>query len=216
MNAFIWNKIDKRGVPLNSNIPSTERMNSEDRSNQTGSGQPVKSWAAELWDWVKTIVVAFVIMMLLNLFVFNLSMVKGQSMQPTLVERDRLFVNKIVYDIGKPSRFDVIVLRDPSEGVEKKEFLVKRIVGLPGDTVEVRDHHLFVNGEQQAEAYTDTEVQDPDFGPITLEHDHYFVMGDNRHEGKSKDSRVFGSITSSEIVGKAEFIFWPFSEIKKL
>ncbi|MGG4127305.1 signal peptidase I [Paenibacillus illinoisensis] len=155
-------------------------------------------------------------MMLLNLFVFNLSMVKGQSMQPTLVERDRLFVNKIVYDIGKPSRFDVIVLRDPSEGVEKKEFLVKRIVGLPGDTVEVRDHHLFVNGEQQAETYTDTEVQDPDFGPITLEDDHYFVMGDNRHEGKSKDSRVFGSITSSEIVGKAEFIFWPFSEIKKL
>lgn len=201
---------------MNSNIPSTERMNSEDRSSQTGSEQPRKSWAAELWDWVKTIVVAFVIMMLLNLFVFNLSMVKGQSMQPTLVERDRLFVNKIVYDIGKPSRFDVIVLRDPSEGVEKKEFLVKRIVGLPGDTVEVRDHHLFVNGEQQAETYTDTEVQDPDFGPITLEDDHYFVMGDNRHEGKSKDSRVFGSITSSEIVGKAEFIFWPFSEIKKL
>lgn len=201
---------------MNSNIPSTECMNSEDRSSQTGSEQPGKSWAAELWDWVKTIVVAFVIMMLLNLFVFNLSMVKGQSMQPTLVERDRLFVNKIVYDIGKPSRFDVIVLRDPSEGVEKKEFLVKRIVGLPGDTVEVRDHHLFVNGEQQAETYTDTEVQDPDFGPITLEDDHYFVMGDNRHEGKSKDSRVFGSITSSEIVGKAEFIFWPFSEIKKL
>lgn len=171
---------------------------------------------SSLWDWVKTIVVAFVIMMLLNLFVFNLSMVKGQSMQPTLVERDRLFVNKIVYHLGNPSRSDVIVLRDPSEGVEKKDFLVKRIVGLPGDTIEVRDHHLYVNGEQQAETYTDIEVQDPDFGPITLEPDHFFVMGDNRHEGKSKDSRVFGSITSDQIVGKAEFIFWPFSELKKL
>ncbi|MFX3648654.1 MAG: signal peptidase I [Paenibacillus sp.] len=193
-----------------------EHVTSEQLHEPLEPEQPEKSWVAELWDWVKTIVVAFVIMMLLNLFVFNLSMVKGQSMQPTLVERDRLFVNKIVYHLGTPSRSDVIVLRDPSEGVEKKDFLVKRIVGLPGDTIEVRDHHLYVNGERQAETYTDIEVQDPDFGPITLEPDHFFVMGDNRHEGKSKDSRVFGSITSDQIVGKAEFIFWPFSELKKL
>ncbi|WP_248278266.1 signal peptidase I [Paenibacillus sp. SZ31] len=201
---------------MNSNNLSMEHVTSEERNEPPKPEQPGKSWVAELWDWVKTIVVAFVIMMLLNLFVFNLSMVKGQSMQPTLVERDRLFVNKIVYHLGTPSRSDVIVLRDPSEGVEKKDFLVKRIVGLPGDTIEVRDHHLYVNGEQQAETYTDIEVQDPDFGPITLPPDHFFVMGDNRHEGKSKDSRVFGSITSDEIVGKAEFIFWPFSELKKL
>ncbi|WP_442034854.1 signal peptidase I [Paenibacillus sp. 2KB_22] len=193
-----------------------EHMVSEERNQPPKPEQPEKSWVVELWDWVKTIVVAFVIMMLLNLFVFNLSMVKGQSMQPTLVERDRLFVNKIVYHLDTPSRSDVIVLRDPSEGVEKKDFLVKRIVGLPGDTIEVKDHHLYVNGERQAETYTDIEVQDPDFGPITLEPDHFFVMGDNRHEGKSKDSRVFGSITSDQIVGKAEFIFWPFSELKKL
>ena len=201
---------------MNSNHHSMEHMASEERNQPPKPEQPEKSWVVELWDWVKTIVVAFVIMMLLNLFVFTLSMVKGQSMQPTLVERDRLFVNKIVYHLDTPSRSDVIVLRDPSEGVEKKDFLVKRIVGLPGDTIEVRDHHLYVNGERQAETYTDIEVQDPDFGPITLEPDHFFVMGDNRHEGKSKDSRVFGSITSDQIVGKAEFIFWPFSELKKL
>ncbi|WP_342571770.1 signal peptidase I [Paenibacillus sp. FSL R5-0749] len=201
---------------MNSNHHSMEHMASEERNQPPKPEQPEKSWVVELWDWVKTIVVAFVIMMLLNLFVFNLSMVKGQSMQPTLVERDRLFVNKIVYHLDTPSRSDVIVLRDPSEGVEKRDFLVKRIVGLPGDTIEVRDHHLYVNGERQAETYTDIEVQDPDFGPITLEPDHFFVMGDNRHEGKSKDSRVFGSITSDQIVGKAEFIFWPFSELKKL
>ncbi|WP_017690781.1 signal peptidase I [Paenibacillus sp. PAMC 26794] len=201
---------------MNPNNHSMEHVASEQHNEPSKPEQPGKSWVVELWDWVKTIVVAFVIMMMLNLFVFNLSMVKGQSMQPTLVERDRLFVNKIVYHLGTPSLSDVIVLRDPSEGVEKKDFLVKRIVGLPGDTIEVRDHHLYVNGEQQAETYTDIEVQDPDFGPITLEPDHFFVMGDNRHEGKSKDSRVFGSITSDQIVGKAEFIFWPFSELKKL
>lgn len=208
--------LNKRGVLLNSDNPSTKQVSSEERTELATANHSGTSWAAELWDWAKTIIIAFVVMMLLNLFVFNLSMVKGQSMQPTLVERDRLFVNKIVYDFGSPSRFDVIVLRDPSEGQEKKDFLVKRIVGLPGDTVEVREHHLYVNGERQTETYTDIEVQDPDFGPITLEADRYFVMGDNRHEGKSKDSRVFGSITSGEIVGKAEFIFWPFSEMKKL
>lgn len=115
-------KIDKRGVSLNSNNLSTEHAASEERKGPGVPEQPGKSWGAELWDWVKTIVIAFVIMMLLNLFVFNLSMVKGQSMQPTLVEKDRLFVNKIVYDFGTPSRSDVIVLRDPSEGVEKKIF----------------------------------------------------------------------------------------------
>lgn len=201
---------------MNSNMPSMEHSTFEEQNQKPVPKQAGKSWPAELWDWVKTIVLAFVIMMLLNLFVFNLSMVKGQSMQPTLVESDRLFVNKMVYHFGEPARSDVIVLRDPSEDAGKKDFLVKRIVGLPGDTIEVKDHHLYVNGIQQAESYTDIEVQDPDFGPLTLASDHFFVMGDNRHEGKSKDSRVFGSITSSEIVGKAEFIFWPFSEMKKL
>nr|WP_248064656.1 signal peptidase I [Paenibacillus silvae] len=203
---------------MNSNFSSIEPSTMEEREpdRKSAPGPSGKSWTAELWDWVKTIVVAFVIMMLLNLFVFNLSMVKGQSMQPTLVERDRLFVNKMVYHFDEPARSDVIVLRDPSEDVGRKDYLVKRIVGLPGDTIEVKDHLLYVNGVKQAESYTDIEVQDPDFGPITLEPDHYFVMGDNRHEGKSKDSRMFGSITSSEIVGKAEFIFWPFSEMKKL
>ena len=201
---------------MNSNMPSVEHSTFDEQNQNSVPEQSGKSWTAELWDWVKTIVVAFVIMMLLNLFVFNLSMVKGQSMQPTLVEHDRLFVNKMVYHFGEPSRSDVIVLRDPSEGTGKKDYLVKRIVGLPGDTIEVKDHHLYVNGVQQTESYTDIEVQDPDFGPITLESDRFFVMGDNRHEGKSKDSRLFGSITSSEIVGKAEFIFWPFFEMKKL
>ena len=201
---------------MNSNMPSMEHSTFEEKNQKSAPEPSGKSWTAELWDWVKTIVVAFVIMMLLNLFVFNLSMVKGQSMQPTLVEYDRLFVNKIVYHFGEPDRLDVIVLRDPSEDAGKKDYLVKRIVGLPWDKIEIKDHHLYVNDVQQTESYTDIEVQDPDFGPITLEPDHFFVMGDNRHEGKSKDSRIFGSITSSEIVGKAEFVFWPFSEMKKL
>lgn len=83
-------------------------MEEREPDRKSAPGPSGKSWTAELWDWVKTIVVAFVIMMLLNLFVFNLSMVKGQSMQPTLVERDRLFVNKMVYHFdSKPGRMSL-------------------------------------------------------------------------------------------------------------
>lgn len=192
---------------------STEQGENNGPQNQPGKKN---SWAAELWDWVKTIAIAFVIMVLLNMFVFNLSMVKGESMQPTLVASERLFINKVVYRFAEPGHGDVIVLKDPSDGPDKKEFLVKRVVGVPGDTIEVKDQKLYVNGVAQQEGYTDVPIEDPGFEPITLEEGRYFVMGDNRHLGKSKDSRMFGSVKESDIVGRAEFIFWPLSEIKKL
>lgn len=180
-------------------------------------GEPKKAgWKAELWDWVKTVVVVFVIMMLLNLFVFNLSMVKGQSMQPTLVERERLFVNKIIYDFSTPKHSEVVVLHDPSQDDTKKEFLVKRVIGVPGDVVAVKEHKLYLNGQLQQEDYIDVDIQDEDFAEITLGDDQYFVMGDNRHLGESKDSRYFGTVTSDLIVGRAEFIFWPFNKIRGL
>ncbi|WP_211748378.1 signal peptidase I [Paenibacillus sp. Marseille-Q4541] len=174
------------------------------------------SVAKELKDWLKTIIIAFVIMLLLNLFVFNISIVKGESMQPTLTEQNRLFINKIIYEFEQPGRQDVIVLHDPSNGPDRKEFLVKRVIGIPGDLIEIRDHVLYVNGEAQNESYTDTIIEDPDFGPIKLQEDHYFVMGDNRHAGMSKDSRSFGSVTADKIVGRAEFIFWPKENMRKL
>ncbi|MHA0856459.1 signal peptidase I [Paenibacillus sp. CMAA1364] len=166
-------------------------------------------WKAELWDWLKTIVVVFVVMSLLNVFVFNLSMVKGQSMQPTLEEKERLFINKIIYTFSTPKMGDIVVLRDPSLDDSKKDFLVKRVVGIPGDVVEVKEHQLYVNGQLQQEAYIDIVIEDADFEAVHLAEDQYFVMGDNRHLGESKDSRYFGSVSSDLIVGRAEFIFWP-------
>ncbi|WP_054958618.1 signal peptidase I [Paenibacillus dakarensis] len=187
-----------------------------DAANPQETAAVKSSWATELWDWVKTIAIAFCIMVLLNMFVFNLSMVKGESMEPTLEESERLFINKLVYRFADPDRGDVVVLKDPSNGPDKKGFLVKRIIGLPGDTVEVKGHLLYVNGKVQNEPYTDVPIEDPDFAPVSIEEGHYFVMGDNRHIRKSKDSREFGSVQESDIVGRAEFILWPLSKIKGL
>lgn len=175
-----------------------------------------KTWLVELWDFSKTILIAFVVMLLLNIFVFNLSLVKGQSMEPTLENQERLFVNKLVYHIGSPKSGDVVVLKDPSTGSDRKMFLVKRVVAEPGDTVEIREHKLIVNGQSQDEPYTDVQIQDSDIKPLTLGENEYFVMGDNRHAGRSKDSRSFGSVKSEQIVGRAEFVFWPISKIRGL
>lgn len=118
----------------------------ERSANEPQADAPQSRWAAELWEMLKTIVIAFVIMLLLNVFVFNLSMVKGQSMQPTLEEQERLFVDKLVYRFQHPKRGEVVVLKDPSVDADRKPFLVKRIVAVPGDTVEVRDGRLLLNG----------------------------------------------------------------------
>lgn len=175
-----------------------------------------KRWVRELWDLGKTAAIAFLIMLLLNMFVFNLSMVKGESMQPTLEERERLFVDKIVYYFASPRSGEVVVLKDPSTGPDKKHYLVKRVVAVPGDTIEVQNHVLYVNGEAQNEPYTDVQIEDRDFAEIQLGDDEYFVMGDNRHYGRSKDSRSFGSVHKKDIVGRAEFVFWPITKIRGL
>jgi signal peptidase I len=183
---------------------------------QTSESLQGKRWAKEIRDWVLTTGIVFIIMALLNMFVINISTVKGQSMQPTLWEGEKLLINKIALSFTHPKRGDIVVLHDPSTGEDRKDYLVKRVIGIPGDTVEVREHKLYVNGKLKEEPYTDTEIQDPDFAPIVVENDSYFVMGDNRHAAASKDSRYFGSVNQDKIVGRAAFVWWPLSRLDSL
>ncbi|MBW4085115.1 signal peptidase I [Paenibacillus sp. S150] len=175
-----------------------------------------RGWVRDVRDWAITAVVVFALMSLLNIFVFNVSTVIGQSMQPTLFEGEKLIINKLALTFKSPGRGDVIVLHDPSTGPDRKDYLVKRIIGIPGDRVEVRNHRLYVNGKLTVEPYVDTEIQDPDFAQLTVEEGTYFVMGDNRHAGASKDSRYFGSVPQCSIVGKAAYIWWPLGKANAL
>lgn len=190
-------------------VASGSRRRSVERSGLSG-------WRKELWDWSKALIVAFVIVLLLRAFVFQLSTVKSFSMEPTLHENEWLFINKIILDIGSLNRGDVVILKDPSEGPDRKEYLVKRIVGMPGDTLEVRSGQLYINGELKVEPYTDSNIEDGDFGPLKVEAGYYFVMGDNRHLNKSKDSRSFKQVPENMIKGRADLIIWPISRWDKL
>ncbi|KYG92489.1 signal peptidase I [Paenibacillus jamilae] len=189
--------------------PSSGPLPSPETSKQAGRSGYVR-------DWLVTLLIAMVVLLLLNLFVFNLSTVRGHSMQPTLMESQHLFVNKLIYNFHDPGRGDIVILKDPDSKLSSPRFLVKRVIGIPGDVIRVEHNQLYVNGELLNEPYTNSDVEDGDYGPFTVEPEHFFVMGDNRHIAASKDSRYFGSIKSQDLLGRAEFIFWPISEWKWL
>jgi signal peptidase I len=172
-----------------------------------------RSFLAEVWDWMKATVAALIVVLLIHQFGFNFSTVRGHSMQPTLEEGEWLFVNRAAVSFGKPRRGDVVILKEPAvAGGDDRSYLVKRVVAVSGDKVEIRRGKLYVNGQEQAEPYVDTPAEDGDYGPTVVGEKCVFVMGDNRHRYASEDSRTFGPVPLKLVQGRAEFIMWPFSK----
>ncbi|SDJ18573.1 signal peptidase I [Salimicrobium halophilum] len=162
----------------------------------------------EWLEWIKAILIALVLAFLLRNFFFATSIVEGASMDPTLENGERVVFNKIVYHLDEPDRNDIVIIERPAKNY------VKRVIGEPGDQVEVKNHELYINGEKQAQDYLDNQsIQATrDYGPVEVPEDHYFVMGDNR--AVSKDSRNgLGLIKESEIVGRTELVIFPFEEM---
>jgi signal peptidase I len=172
---------------------------------------------AELWDWGKSLLIALVAVILLNQFIVTQCKVIGYSMQPTLLQGERLLINRFIYILHAPQRGDVITFKDPDLTQPKPiKNLVKRVVAIPKDVVEVRGGLLYINGILFQEAYTDTAIEDGDWGPMTINAGQVFVMGDNRHAKASRDSRIFGVVSTKLIIGRAEVILWPVKKIKRL
>ncbi|SEP03166.1 signal peptidase I [Paenibacillus sp. OV219] len=206
----------RNGSPAKRQRPAIEPGKKDKLGRAAKKERNSPPWVAELRSWVLTLAIAVLIVFGMHVFVFNLSTVKGQSMEPTLYESEWLFINKFAFLTGSPSIGDVVILKDPAEGEGRKEFLVKRIVGLPGDTIEIREGQLYRNGQLVVESYTDTEIEDLDYGPDKINADHYFVMGDNRHAKASRDSRSFHAVPRSSIIGRADLIIWPIARLNHL
>jgi len=157
------------------------------------------------------IAVALSVAFVVRTFVIAHFVVEGESMFSTLDTGDRVFVNKMSYRLHDPNRGDVVVLHQITGASERD--LIKRVIGLPGETVEVRNCTVLIDGRILNEPYLDPEVVTPtscggDYsanGPVPA--DHVFVMGDNR--GGSQDSRVIGTISEDDLVGRAFVVFWP-------
>lgn len=161
-------------------------------------------------DFVKLVIVIVVILFLM-IYVVSVTQVVGNSMHSTLENGDVLVLNKIKYRFMDIKRGDIISL----EYADTK-YLIKRVIGLPGDTISIRDNTLYINGEVYIENYLDEGLEYDDFelsslGYTTIPEDMYFVMGDNRED--SLDSREIGLIKKDDIIGKVSFRIWPLNKL---
>lgn len=156
-------------------------------------------------EFAETLVLIVVIFVGIRSVVQNFR-IEGQSMEPTLHSEQFVLVNKLAYfGFGKPQRGDIVVF-EAWDRAGKKDF-IKRIVGVPGDVVEIRDGSVIVGGDVLDEPYLDPPVTHGTYGPITLGEDEYYALGDNR--GNSSDSRSYGVLPGGKLIGKAWFTYWP-------
>lgn len=181
-------------------------------SENAGSSQNKTDSMKELKEWAQAIITAVVLALLIRSFLFEIIIVDGESMLPTLEDRNRVLVSKIGYIIGKPEHGDVIIFRTPED---PRTSYVKRIIGLPGDKVRITDGIVYVNDEPLDEPYI-AERPYFDYEEVTVPEDSFFAMGDNRNN--SKDSRDYhvGFVPMKNLVGEAVLRVWPLNDISPI
>lgn len=174
----------------------------EEPKKRSKKDKPKKTVQREIIEWIVTLAVAVLIALVVRNFIFEPVRVDGHSMDFTLADRELMFVTKYDYLVGEPQRFDVIICHYPNRGSTN---FVKRIVGLPGDTVEVKGGYLYVNGEKYEEPYI-TNRPDYVMSPYTVPEGYYFVLGDNR--SNSNDSHIIGPLERSMVIGHVTAVFY--------
>ena len=166
--------------------------------------------AKEILEWALTIIIPVVAALLIHQYLFTFARVDGISMLDTLHENNIMGVSRLHYRLNEPQRGEIITCNYPEDG---NKLFVKRIIGLPGETVELFMGQLFIDGEMMDEDYL-TYFDYRAFGPVTLGEDEFLVMGDNRPRSRDSRSADVGPLKRSEIKGKVRMVLWP--EFKKI
>ncbi|CFW97132.1 Peptidase S26A, signal peptidase I [Syntrophomonas zehnderi OL-4] len=164
-------------------------------------------------EMITIIVIAFILAMILRTFVIEGRIIPSGSMLPTLQLQDRVMVNKFIYHFKEPQRGDIVVFAPP-EVLNSKDDYIKRVIGLPGDTVEMKNNQVYINNKPLKEPYL-AEPLNYEYGPVVVPDNCLLVLGDNRNH--SFDSHMWNAwLTKDRIKGKAFVIYWPVKEIKLL
>ena len=172
---------------------------------------------AFFWETIKIVTISLIIILPIRYFIVQPFFVKGASMESNFEDGDYLFVDELSYQFGIPSRGDVVIFREP---IKQKEFYIKRVIGLPNETVEIKDNKVTIYNAQHPtgmvldETYLDPGQQTLGMIRTKLDDNEYFVLGDNRL--RSSDSRTWGALKKSLITGKAFIRLWPFSKVAKI
>ncbi|MCS6953936.1 MAG: signal peptidase I [Bryobacterales bacterium] len=169
----------------------------------TGPRRPLQILAG----WLRDLLLSLLIAAIVILFIYQPVQVEGTSMMPTLVDRERIFINKFTYRLGleEIERGDMVVFWAPED---PNKSYIKRVIGLPGDVVWIDRGVVYVNGTALKEDYVPEAYRDrQSYAPVRVKPGHYFVLGD--HRSSSNDSRVWGPVPRENIYGKAVFVYWP-------
>lgn len=174
---------------------------------------------SETWEWMKALFIAVLLAVVIRYFLFTPIIVDGLSMVPTLHDHNRMIINKLSYNIGKPERFDIVVFK----ATEDKDY-IKRVIGLPGDHIEYKEDVLYINGEPVPEPYLEAYKKETE-GLLTynftleevtgldkVPEGELFVLGDNRRF--SKDSRIIGTVPMEKVIGEANIVYWPIKDFR--
>lgn len=167
----------------------------------------------ELWEYIKMIIFVVAVVLIINNFLLINARVPSESMENTIMTGDRFFGNRLAYLFDDPERYDIVVFKYPDD---ESQLFVKRVIGLPGETVEIKDGKVYINGSDTPldDSYT-PETPVGDYGPYTVPEDSYFMLGDNRNH--SRDSRLWNQpyVKKDKILGKAVLRYFPGIKILK-
>jgi len=169
-----------------------------------------------IWETLKIVVLALLIVIPIRYFLFQPFFVRGQSMEPNFENGDYLIIDELSYRFSGPQRGDVVVFRYP---YNRSQSYIKRLIGLPGETIEIKDNKIIIYSDGQARvldetAYLSVNVQTTGELRIRLDENEYFVLGDNR--SVSSDSRTWGPLKRGDIIGKVFLRAWPFRALAKI
>jgi signal peptidase I len=180
----------------------------------TPAPDPVKPGFFAALSWVRDLIFSVLIAVILIVFIYQPVKVEGTSMMPALTDQERIFINKFTYrfGLGDINRGDMVVFLYP---LDTSKSYIKRVIGIPGDTVEIDAGDVIVNGRRVREDYVPEEYRDrQSYSPRTVPPDSYFVLGD--HRSSSNDSRSWGFVDRKFIYGKAVFVYWPLDKVGRL
>jgi signal peptidase I len=209
------------GTPPTPGAPPEAALPAEPPTDEVGAGPaPEKSKKAKSksnrrkqgYEWLVLVAASLAVALFVRGFLIQAFYIPSESMVPTLVKNDRVLVNKLSYKLHDVHRGDIVVFdAPPGAATAQVKDLIKRVVGLPGETIEGRNGSIFINGKPLDEPYLPPDVRSRDFPPAKVPPKEIWVLGDNRQD--SRDSTFFGPITEHSIVGRAFVKIWPLNDL---
>jgi signal peptidase I len=190
-------------------VPSD--LNSSYQNQEELSTNKKNSFVSSLQEFLSLVLTAVILAGIIYLFIAQSFWIPSESMENTIMPGDRVIVAKFYYHIWKPKPGDIVVINSPDKLGAGQPDLIKRVIGVSGDKIEEKDGVVYRNGKRLTEPYARPDSPTANFDPINVPKKHIFLMGDNRPN--SKDSRYFGSVPLSKLVGRALFTYWPPSRI---